>query len=162
MRRPDDPPEGDPTPRRAARVILRDPANRALLIRYDVSGYIFWTTPGGAVEPGETDLQAATRELYEELHITADLQGPVHKTISRFHHEGAYVENTDIFFSAVIHAHESGFYAVTEFEAAAMREVRWWSLHELDALTDRIFPNDLASVLRRLQTVDLDTDTFVS
>jgi 8-oxo-dGTP pyrophosphatase MutT (NUDIX family) len=154
MKRPDDPPEGHPTPRRAARVILRDRAHRVLLIRYDVSGYIFWTTPGGAVEQDENDLQTATRELYEELHITATLYGPVHTATGCFHHEGAYVENTDIFFTAFIAADAPSFYGITEFEAATMREVRWWSLDELETTTDRVFPLDLTSVLRRLQAAD--------
>ncbi len=154
MKRPDDTPEGEPVPRRAARVILRDATNRVLLIRYDVSGYIFWTTPGGAIEPNETDLQAATRELYEELRITAPLTGPVHATVGRFHHEGAYVENTDIFFTAVIQHEAPRFYGVTPFESAAMREVRWWPLEEVHTTTERVFPTDLAGVLRRLQAAD--------
>ncbi len=154
MKRPDDPAEGTPIPRRAARVILRDHANRVLLIRYNIAGYIFWTTPGGAVEPGESDHAAATRELFEELHITANLQGPVHSTTGRFHHEDRYVENTDIFFTAIIDAYEPTLYSATAFEAAAMQEVRWWPIESLDSATELIFPRDLAAVLRRLQAAD--------
>jgi len=154
VKRPDDPPEGKPVPRRAARVILRDRAGRVLLIRYDVSGYVFWTTPGGAVEKGETDNQAAARELMEELRLIAEIQGPIHETIGRFHHEGRYVESTDIFFTAVIESYEPTFFGVTAFEAAAMREVRWWPVEDLDTTTAHVFPTDLATVLRRLQAAD--------
>jgi 8-oxo-dGTP pyrophosphatase MutT (NUDIX family) len=128
-----------------------DPTDRVLLIRYDAEGYIFWATPGGAVEPGETDAEAAARELMEELHLRVDLHGPVHNTVSRFHHEGRYVENTDIFFAARTSlTTDMQCHAVSPFEAQAMQEARWWSVEELLNASEDVFPQNLAEIIGRL------------
>ncbi len=150
MKKPNDPPEGEPLPRRAARVLLLDADGRVLLRRYAVEDYVFWCTPGGAVEPGESDQAAAARELHEELRLQAELHGPVHSTTGRFHHEGRYVENTDVFFVARIAARDLRLYGITAFESAAMKEARWWPIDALDTEKENIFPRDLPSVLRRL------------
>ena len=61
----------NPRRRRSARVILLDSNKNVLLIRFCVSRsdgtFTFWATPGGTVEVGETDREAARRELMEEL-----------------------------------------------------------------------------------------------
>jgi 8-oxo-dGTP pyrophosphatase MutT (NUDIX family) len=67
--------------RRAARVIIIDPADRVLLLaaRDPADGKVVWFAPGGGVEPGETLEQAAVRELLEEVPMagTPTLRGPV-------------------------------------------------------------------------------------
>src|SRR5580700_7094820 len=54
--------------RRAGRVILLDPDDRVLLMRYDDSppNGRHWTTPGGGLDDGEDYAAAAVRELAEE------------------------------------------------------------------------------------------------
>jgi 8-oxo-dGTP diphosphatase len=137
-----------PVPRRAARTIVLDPTDRVLLIRYDANGYIFWATPGGAVEPGETDTEAAARELIEELRLSVVLYGPVHTAVGRFHHEGRYVENTDIFFAVRVEATiDTRCYATSLFEIQAMQEARWWSVAELAETPENVFPRDLADII---------------
>ena len=64
----------------------------------DGNTFIFWATPGGTVEPGETDVEAAKREVKEELGVELPLMGPVHSSVDRFTHKGIPVENTDVFF----------------------------------------------------------------
>lgn len=73
--------------RRAARVIVRSGAAvgrpEVLLFADRDPGLprpAWWVTPGGGMDPGETEAQTAVRELFEEtgLLITEDqLQGPV-------------------------------------------------------------------------------------
>ncbi|MEU6349759.1 NUDIX domain-containing protein [Streptomyces sp. NPDC047072] len=56
------------THRLAARVICLDAAHRVLLLRRrdPFDGTCLWEPPGGGIEPGETPLMAARRELAEE------------------------------------------------------------------------------------------------
>ena len=63
-----------PKPRQAGRAILRDSQGRVLLIHFVLPNMTFWATPGGGVEPGETPLAAAHRELQEELGIAVACQ----------------------------------------------------------------------------------------
>ncbi len=88
-----------PRPRQAGRAILRDAHGRVLLIRFVLPNMTFWATPGGGVEPGETLLQAARRELKEELGIAVELEGPVHTAVGIFEFGGELIENTDNFFT---------------------------------------------------------------
>jgi 8-oxo-dGTP diphosphatase len=143
--------ERNAVPRRAARVILLDATGRVLLIRYQVEDFSFWATPGGAVETGERDEDAAARELLEELQIRVTLSAaPVHQAVGRFHHEGVFVENTDVFFAAHLDAAAPRLYGTTAFEAEAMKEVRWWTADDLRATQENIFPRELAALMERV------------
>ncbi len=137
-----------PRPRQAGRAILRDGQGRVLLIHFVLPNMTFWATPGGGVEAGETLLEAARRELQEELGIAVPLEGPIHTATGIFEFEGALIENTDHFFLG----RWSGIprlSGVTANESAALREARWWTVKELEATAESVFPRDLATVLRR-------------
>jgi 8-oxo-dGTP pyrophosphatase MutT (NUDIX family) len=94
-------------------------------------------------------LQAAHRELQEELGIAVALEGPVHRAVGIFEFEGALIENTDNFFvgrwDGVPHL-----MGATQTESAALIEARWWTLEDIEKTREAIFPRDLAQVLRRL------------
>jgi 8-oxo-dGTP pyrophosphatase MutT (NUDIX family) len=138
-----------PRPRQAGRAILRDEAGRVLLIYFVLPNMRFWATPGGGVEPGETLLQAAQRELMEELGIAVALDGPVHTATGIFEFEGEMIENTDTFFLGSWSGMPQ-LSGVTANESAALQEARWWTLEEMETTPEDIFPRDLAAAIRRL------------
>lgn len=138
-----------PRPRQAARAILRDCEGRVLLIRFVLPNMTFWATPGGGVEPGETLLQAAHRELREELGIAVTLEGPVHAATGIFEFEGELIENADTFFAGPYDGNPQLTGSIAA-ESASLQEVRWWTLEEMDKTTEDIFPRDLAQAIRRL------------
>lgn len=138
-----------PKPRQAGRAILRDKAGRVLLIHFVLPNMNFWATPGGGVEPGETALAAAHRELREELGIAVVLEGPVHRAVGIFEFEGVLIENTDTFFSGRWDGVPQ-LIGATETESAALTEARWWTCEEVEQTSEAIFPRDLAKVLQRL------------
>ncbi len=68
--------------RQAARVVVSDGTLALLLADTDpgLPGTRWWVTPGGGIDPGETALQTAVRELAEETGLLVEperLLGPV-------------------------------------------------------------------------------------
>ena len=61
-------PDGVPF-RRGARLVLLDRADRVLMVQghdVDQPERHWWFTPGGGIDPGESSVEAAVRELREE------------------------------------------------------------------------------------------------
>jgi ADP-ribose pyrophosphatase YjhB (NUDIX family) len=143
--------------RRSARIFLFDPAGNILLIRFvverDGGTFVFWVTPGGEVESGEGDREAAERELFEELGLRLPLVGPVHEASGgTYVHLGETVRNFDVFFAAECTREAPRLIGVTADEIALMQEARWWSLEEIEATAERLFPVDMARVIRDIRT----------
>ena len=144
----------EPRPRRSARVLLFDDARRLLLIRFVTERrgepFVFWATPGGEVEDGEVEAEAAARELEEELGLKVPLAGPVHQSTSRFELSGASVTNTDAFFVGRCEPGDPCLKGVTPAERRAMTELRWWTPSELEQTGETVFPLGLPALVRRL------------
>jgi len=141
-----------PIPRPASRVLLLDARDRLLLFhvidpRADVPS--LWVTPGGALEPGETDEYAARRELAEETGLLDVRLGPVvwHRThVFRFGEE--WLESQERFFVARVDALEVSTDGRTDLEREVMRAHRWWTVEKIAAATNEVFvPRALASLL---------------
>jgi 8-oxo-dGTP pyrophosphatase MutT (NUDIX family) len=132
--------------------MLFDPAGRVLLIRCVVmrrdGEYAFWLTPGGEIEAGETPLQAAVREVREELGLEFEELRPVYVEPTRFEHQGEMRDNVDYVFAAMCEAEEPVLGGVTADEIEIMKEIRWWRAEEVEAALARgenVFPVDLAA-----------------
>ena len=132
-----------------------DPAGWVLLIRCVVmrgdGEYVFWLTPGGEIEGGETPLEAAVRELREELGLTGEVVGPVYEEATQFEHQGEMRDNRDFVFMARCGTEAPVLRGVTADEIAIMKEIRWWGAEEVEAALAagvNLFPVDLAGRMR--------------
>jgi hypothetical protein len=47
---------------------------------------------------------------------------------------------------------------VTEEELSLMQEMRWWSVAEMEATTERLFPADIAALAQDIWTVTGQAD----
>ncbi|NNU28691.1 NUDIX domain-containing protein [Isoptericola sediminis] len=143
--------------RRAARVIVLDGAGRALLVRghdADDPTRSWWFTVGGGIDAGETEEQAALRELREEAGLElgpADLEGPVMTRAGLFHFFAETCRQDEVFFVARVEdGHEPTDHGWTDVERDVLDEMRWLSADDLRAETREVFPRVLPDLLDHL------------
>lgn len=141
--------------RSTARVLLIGPTGRILLIRFEdprPSGpHVFWATVGGALEPGETTVEAARRELAEETGMTGLEIGPVvwaHQHVMELEGEPVQVKEDYV----LVHCPDEQVRldGMTRAERGVVREARWWTLAELAASEEVIYPAGLAQLVAPL------------
>lgn len=144
----------DPVPRRAARVLLVDGADRILMLHgrdpaRPEHGY--WFTVGGGLDEGESPAQGAARELAEETGLAVaaeDLGEPVWHEVTEFPFGGrSYRQHQDFFLVRVPswQVRTDGFNAVEE---TSIDGYRWWRVEELVASGERYYPAELPALLR--------------
>jgi 8-oxo-dGTP pyrophosphatase MutT (NUDIX family) len=137
--------------RLAARVILLDPADRVLLMRYDDGppNGVHWCTPGGGVEAGESYPQAALRELAEETGWTdIALLSEVHQRSLTMEWAGQLVRQDERLYLArtdQLARLITGVDAMHKSDGIAAW--RWWSVAELHATQEQIWPVELAGLI---------------
>ena len=150
-----------PVQRTTARVVVLDPAGRVLLLGARLPDpalppreVLFWYTPGGGVEDGETLRAAAVRELAEEIGLVvapAVLEGPVwlRRHVGRFGDQLYDTRETYFLLRDVVHDVVPG--ALTELEILADEPHRWWSAEEIAAGAEAFVPGDLPALLAELR-----------
>lgn len=134
--------------RQAVRVLLFDGADRVLLVRFWDGDRSWWCTPGGGIEPGETDEEAARREIREELGSESVKLGPciwMRRHIGVF--RGRPFDQSERIYLGRVAALEP------RPTPMALREhgpddLRWWTLDELADATDDFAPRHLPALAR--------------
>jgi 8-oxo-dGTP pyrophosphatase MutT (NUDIX family) len=144
--------------RPSSRLLVFDPLDRILLFKFEhrrgpLGGQIFWATPGGGLDPGESYAQAACRELLEETGIWIDDPGPVvdRRVVTFQMPDGEMVRSDEHFFVIRMKAGQKlSAERWTNLEHEVIAAHRWWSANELRSTTEQVWPENLADVLVRI------------
>lgn len=140
--------------RLTARVLLFDGQGRILLLKGRLPNRpahtSSWFTVGGGVEPGESLAQAALREIAEETGFISDVElGPVvwtREAVSELS-TGETVLFKEHYLVARCHGGDPSRAGWEQHENDLIDDIRWWSLEEIAATADRIFPERFCELI---------------
>jgi len=142
--------------RPSSRLLVLDKNNCVLLFRFQfndgaLAGEDFWATPGGAIEDGETYAQAARRELKEETGIDRDAGKQIAQRDVVFQTPaGEYVQADERYFLIRVDGKTICKSGHSSLEEKYMKDHKWWSLFELKATSQTVFPENLIPLIEKI------------
>jgi 8-oxo-dGTP pyrophosphatase MutT (NUDIX family) len=114
-------------------------------------GVRYWFTAGGGLDEGETPAQGAARELREEtgLAVPAERLGePVWREVTDFPYDGRWYRQEQDFYLIRVDSLQVSLEGLDEVERESIDTYRWWSLADLQATSERFYPDELPDLLR--------------
>jgi mutator protein MutT len=145
------------TARQVGRVLILNAAGEVFLLRGIDPGEpdrpAFWVTPGGKIDPGETAQEAAARELQEEVGITIEptmLGNVIGSEDVTYRFNGVSYRQSGVFFALNHESPSLNSAGLNAIEAQTIDTGRWWSLSEILATKETIYPAHLNEILKGL------------
>jgi 8-oxo-dGTP pyrophosphatase MutT (NUDIX family) len=105
---------------------------------------IYWGTPGGGLEPGESFEQAARRELWEETSRQIEAVGPCIGHYERvLHIDNQWLHRHKCFYLINVPTAAVSLANMLGYEHAPHRAYRWWTRQELELSQELFVPTVL-------------------
>lgn len=140
--------------RQSARLIIVSPLLRVLLFNYmhergALAGQCYWSTPGGGVEPGESKIEAARRELWEETSLDGCISEPYFYLRRSIHTlpDGESVHAEDFYFLVSVNSEAVSKDNWTVEESAVTFGHSWFSIDQVNHGSLDVRPRDLSRII---------------
>jgi 8-oxo-dGTP pyrophosphatase MutT (NUDIX family) len=139
--------------RQAVRVIMIDDHDRVLLFQDTdpgCPGVSWWVTPGGGIDPGETETDAAVRELAEETGYQGradELIGPLAVRRAVHGYSDQILVQDETFYALRVRPFEIDISGHTEDEQLTIAGHRWWPADDLTDPDGWLWPAELAELV---------------
>ncbi|WP_436520190.1 NUDIX hydrolase [Actinoplanes sp. HUAS TT8] len=139
--------------RPAVRVICFDADGRVLLMNWrdPIDGHQLWEPPGGGIDPGETPLEAARRELTEETGLDPEAVSATFVMVDRDTiWKGRRMTGPEQFFAAryPIAGPDLAREGLLPYEKAELLGHAWVHPSDFSSLPDPLEPPSLGDILR--------------
>jgi 8-oxo-dGTP pyrophosphatase MutT (NUDIX family) len=147
--------------RSAVRLVVLDAEDRVLLFHtkdpdHPVLG-TWWELPGGGIDPGETYVEAATRELREETGIVADasqIGPPTWRRRASFRHRQTRHLQDEVIVALRLSGPGPDVDEAErlDYEREDYFDFRWWPRTEVTSSNERFYPGQLPRLLEAFLT----------
>lgn len=141
----------EPVLRPATRALILDERDRVLLVRFEFPDAAVWATPGGGIDPGESDHNALRRELLEEVGLTDPTIGPLLWIRTHlFPMTGYDGQREHVYLVRTPGFEPSPHFTAQQLAAEGMTGSRWWTVADLAASSEVFSPRKLPGLVAEL------------